>query len=177
MGKRPYPKLIKTDADGLAANTEHAILVLEISRHEIKAGNYTSSLERLMVMADSRESTLRYRESLFLMITGYDSDQRELSEIPEIRQFFARLTNEWPHWLWFLSREKGMISLFMSLLCKIKIHRANGSFGIEFIDESDLEKRLGDLLERGIALFDAFDISPAEAEASANSAINMLIGQ
>lgn len=177
MEKGPYPKLIKTDADGLAANTEHAILVLEISRQEIEAGNYTSSLERLMVMADSRESTLRYRESLFLMITGYDSDRRELPEIHEVRQLFARLTNEWPHWLWFLSREQGMISLFMSLLCKIKVHRSNGSLGIEFIDEADLEKRMGDLLERGIALFEAFDISPAEAEASANSAINMLIGQ
>lgn len=68
MEKVPYPKRIKTDADSLAANTEHAILVLEISRQEIEAGNYTSSLERLMVMADSRESTLRYRESLFLTI-------------------------------------------------------------------------------------------------------------
>lgn len=175
MDKWPHPKVIMTDAEGLAANIESALLVLLISRHEIETGNYTSSLERLLVMADSRENTLRYRESLLLQITGYDADRRELPEIPEVRQFFALLTNEWPDWLWFLSREQGTISLLMSLLCKVRIHRANASLGIEFIDKADLEQRLGDLLERGIALFDAFDIPPADAEASANSAINTLI--
>lgn len=56
-----------------------------------------------------------------------------------------------------------------------QIHRANASLGIEFIDKADLEQRLGDLLEHGFALFDAFDIPPADAEASANIAINTLI--
>jgi hypothetical protein len=177
MEKGPPPKVIKTNADGLAANTEPAILLLEISRHEIETGNYTSSLERLMVIADNRESALCYRESLLLLITGYDDDQRELPEIPEVRQFFTRLTNEWPHWLWFLSREQGTISLLMSLLCKIKIHRANGRFGIEFINKAELDQRLDDLLERGTELFKAFDISPVDAETSANTAINALIGQ
>ena len=77
-----------------------------------------------MVMAETRESTLRYRESLLLMITGYDNDRRELPEIPQVRRFMSRLTDEWPHWLWFLSREQGAISLLMSLLCTVKIHRA-----------------------------------------------------
>lgn len=70
-----------TVAEGLAANIESALLVLLISRHEIETGNYTSSLERLLVMADSRENTLRYRESLLLQITGYDADRRELRSL------------------------------------------------------------------------------------------------
>ena len=72
------PKFIRTDADGFSHISEPAILVLEISRREIESCNYTSALERLMVMADSRESTMRYRESLILQVTRYDSDAREL---------------------------------------------------------------------------------------------------
>ncbi|MFC6281162.1 chlororespiratory reduction 6 domain-containing protein [Polaromonas aquatica] len=166
-----------TNADGLASNTEPVLLILEIKRQSIESCNYASALESLMVMADSRENTLLYRESLALLITGYDADPRELPEIPEVREFFARLTNEWPHWLWFLSREQGTISLFMSLLCKIKVHRGHGQVGIEFTDKTDLNRHFGDLFDRSFPLFEAFDISPADAEASAHSAVNAIIGQ
>jgi len=163
--------IILTDADGLAENSLPAVLILQISRNEIEALNYTSSLERLMVMADSRENTIRYRESLLIQIAGYDSDPRELAEIPEVRRFFARLVNEWPHWLWFLSREQGTISLFLSLICKIKIHRAQGTYGLEFVQPAELSARIDELLTRGIALFEAFNISPEDAEMSAKSAL------
>lgn len=176
MSKRPAPTIILTDADGFSQITEPALLVLQISRQEIESCNYTSSLERLMVMTDSRENTLRYRETLHLQLTGYDADRRELAEIPEVRKFFASLVNEWPNWFWFLSREQGMISLLMSLLCKVKIHRRNGSYGIEFIDHAELEERVCDLLERGLPLLEVYGIPPAEVEASAASAVTALTG-
>jgi hypothetical protein len=50
---------LRTDACGLAAETQPATLILEISRLEIESLNFTSSLERLMVMAETRASTLR----------------------------------------------------------------------------------------------------------------------
>ena len=166
--------IILTDADGLTKNSLAAVLILQISRNEIEAMNYTSSLERLKVMADSRENTIRYRESLLIQITGYDLDPRELAEIPEVRRFFSRLVNEWPHWLWFLSRAHGTISLFLSLICKIKVHRAQGSYGLEFVQPEELAAKIDDLLTRGIALFDAFNISPEDAEESAKSAIDAM---
>ncbi len=174
MNNKSNINILRTNADGLAANTKAAVLVLEISRLEIESLNFTSSLERLMVMAETRESTLLYRESLLLMITGYDQDRRELPEIPQVREFMLRLTEEWPHWLWFLSREQGTISLLMSLLCVVKIHRAQGEFGIEFKNPKELSNRLVDLLERGTALFEAFDISPNLATQSAESALAAL---
>ncbi len=176
MNSKSKINILRTDADGFAANTKPATLILEISRTEIESLNYTSSLERLMVMAETRESTLHYRESLLLMITGYDNDRRELAEIPQVRQFMSRLTEEWPHWLWFLSREQGTISLLMSLLCEVKIHRARGQFGIEFTNPKELSDRLVDLLDRGIALFEAFDISPELVNPSAQSALAALRG-
>lgn len=171
------PNFIITDADGFAENDGPALLLLHITRNEIEECNWTSSLERLLVMCDTRENVLRYRESLVLNVLGFDDDPRELSEIPEVRQFFAKLANAWPHWIWFLHRDNNAIPLFMSLICEVKIHRAEDQFGTEFIHPDELNRRFGDLLERGIPLFEAYDIPPELAEASAMSAAVALGGE
>lgn len=169
--------LIRTDATGFSENQESALLVLEISRREIESCNVPSSLERLLVMSDSRETTLRYRESLVFQVTGYDNDRRELPEIPEVRTFFAKLTVEWPHWFWFLHRDVGAIPLLLSLLCNVKIHRgSNNSFGTEFVDPQELKDRLDDMLSRGKALFAAFAIDEEEASSSIVSAWEEIYG-
>ena len=61
---------------------------------------------------------MRYRESLVFIVCGYDEDPRELAEIPQVRAFFARLVQEWPHWLWFLARGVGVVGLFRGRLRK-----------------------------------------------------------
>ena len=105
-----------------------------------------------------------------IQVLGYDSDHRELAEIPEVRAFFARLAKEWPHWMWFLHRRVGAIHLLMALLCKVKIHRRGASTGTEFLDRYELAAQMADLFQRGNAMFDAFGISEGEAEESCNSA-------
>ena len=105
-----------------------------------------------------------------IQVLGYDSDHRELAEISEVRAFFARLAQEWPHWMWFLHRRVGAIHLLMALLCKVKIHRRGGSTGTEFLDRYELAAQMADLFQRGNAMFDAFGISEGEAEESCNSA-------
>ena len=92
-------RMMLTDAEGLANYSEAAFIVLDITRREIESGNIASVLERLHVLTDSAENVRRYRESLVFQIGGYDSDPRELPEIPEVRAFFRSLAAEWPHWL------------------------------------------------------------------------------
>lgn len=106
---------------------------------------------------------------------GYDTDPRELAEIPEVRAFFARLAIEWPHWMWFLHRRVGAIHLLMALLCKVKIHRRGASTGTEFLDRYELAAQMADLFQRGNAMFEAFGISEGEAEASCESACAELV--
>lgn len=165
------PAVILTDADGLADNTKSALLVLDISRQEIESGNVASALERLMVMSDSREVAYRYKESLLFQVGGYDGDRRELPEIPEVRAFFTRLVQEWPHWLWFLHRNVGAIPLLLALLCQVRIVRSNQGYGTKFLHLDELQQCLFDLLQRGQALFDAFDVTNEEIEASFSSAV------
>ena len=175
MPMTPRPSVVRTDADGLVAYQGDALLVLEISKREIETGNIASALERLHAIAESRETALRYQECLVIQVLGYDSDHRELAEIPEVRAFFARLAQEWPHWMWFLHRHVGAIHLLLALLCKVKIHRRGSSTGTEFLDRHELAAQMADLFQRGNAMFEAFGISESEAEASCESACAELV--
>ena len=167
--------ITRTDADGLASFTDAAMLVLYLSREEVESANVASALERLHIIVDTRESAMRYRESLVFIVCGYDEDPRELAEIPQVRAFFARLVQEWPHWLWFLARGVGAIGLFMSLLCRVKIHRSPGHYGTEFEDLAEVGAVMGDLFERGNAMFYAYGITTEQADASAESAVAELL--
>lgn len=169
-------RIVLTDADALAESTEAALLVLDLTRDEIQSANISSALERFLVICEDRESALRYRESLVFQVRGYDNDPRELPEIPEVRSFFFRLAEEWPHWLWFLQRKSGSIPLLISLLCQVKIHRNPGAFGTEFLDPHEVGSTLLDLFQRGNAMFDAFEIPDELARASADSAVAEMHG-
>jgi len=170
-------RVMLTDADGLANNSEPALIVLDITRREIESGNIASALERLHVLTDSAESVRRYRESLVFQIGGYDSDPRELPDIPEVRAFFRRLAAEWPHWLWFLHRGVGAIGLLLALLCDVRVVRGAGSYGTEFLNQAQLAAAVADLLDRGNALFATYGITAEEAAESADSAVAELLGE
>lgn len=175
MSQDPKILLMRTDADGLANFNEEALVVLDLTRTEIEAGNISSALERLMALTDSKETALRFQESLLIHITGYDNDPRELVEVPEVRAFFGKLIQQWPNWLWFLMRSVGAIPLLMGLICQVKVNRREDLVGMEFLDRHELAQKMLDLFERGNAMFLAFGITPAQSEASAASACAELV--
>lgn len=172
-GPVPFMRRISADQLDSAAGPE-TFVVLEVAAREIASQNIASSLERLHALSDTAEAALRFQEKLFISVQGFDHDPRELVEIPEVRAFFTRLADAWPHWFWFLSRESGDISLLLALLCPVKVHRQAGQFGVEFVDQAALAAQINSLLSRGVALFEAFDISPAQAQASADSALRTM---
>lgn len=165
-------------ANDLASNTEPKFVVLHISRSEIEACNIASAHERLLVLIDSPENVLLYRESLTFMVSGYDHDERELPEIPEVRAYFKRLAADWPHWLWFLARGCGALPLLISCLCSVVVHRSHipGIFTTEFIDPKQVQCVLLDLVGRGNALFSAMNISFELADESLESALQEVVG-
>lgn len=165
------------DADEMAKQDAPAIIILDISREDILAGDTASALERLSVLTQTEESVRRYRECLIFQVRGYDEDPRVIVEIPEIRAFFEALSQAWPYWLWFLRRDLGAVALFMSLLCRVEVLRElDGSVGTEFLDMAELKSCLIDLFTRANPLFEAFQISPGEIISSARSAAAEITG-
>lgn len=160
----------RVDADEFAQCSNDAVVVLEISRREIEHCDFGSALERLHIMADTRENALRYRESMFLMVTGYDNDPRELCEVPEIRTFFSKLSDQWPHWIWFLNRDLAMVPLLMSFLCRVQVLHKPGAAGLRFVDGSELRARIAELHSRSAPFFSTFSIETEKVESSLRSA-------
>lgn len=165
-------KITFTDADGLADNEELAIVILSIRREDIETGNLASALERLHVLTDSRENVLRYREALVFQVDGYDDDPRELSEIPEVRAYFRKLTDEWPHWVWFLHRRLGAIPLLFALLCRVTVLRGpDTERQTAFESTEEMRGVMLELMQRGMSLFDTYEIPSLDIDAAVVSAL------
>ncbi len=173
--KNSRPEIQFVGHDDLASNTESAFVVAVITRDEIEAGQYGTALTQLHVLSDSEANVRLYRESLTLMVDGYNDDGRALAEIPEVRAYFRQLVREWPFFLWYLARGNGNITLLLSLLCHVQIVRqSDGSIITDFEEMGEIRAHLEDLFKRGNALFAAYAISHKEIAESASSAVSDL---
>ena len=105
------PKVIIADADVLDNIDEPAFIIVQILKQDITSLNTASAIERLHALTDSKRNILRFRESIVFQVNGYDTDIRELPEIPEVRTYFTALCKEWPHWFWFMARDTGAIKM------------------------------------------------------------------
>jgi TPR repeat protein len=78
-------------------------VVLDFDKGDIEAGD-TSDVMAVLKQLLERDAATKFCERVDLRCTGYDSDSRELWEIPEVRAFVQRLDQQFPYWCYFLSR-------------------------------------------------------------------------
>ncbi len=78
-------------------------VVLDFDRGDIEAGDTTDVMSVLKQLLE-RDAATKFCEGVDIRCTGYDSDSRELWEIPEVRAFVQRLDQQFPYWCYFLSR-------------------------------------------------------------------------
>jgi hypothetical protein len=89
-------------------------VVLMVSRREVEQADLASVLSRLKVFLATREDAWRYRGQMTLVVDGYNSDPRELVDIPEVRSLLRRLEAEWPYWAFFFNQVDDSIKLLLS---------------------------------------------------------------
>ena len=86
-----------------------------ISRHDVESGKTVDVLRRLRTISDSPSLVRNLPQSIFVDFAGYDADQRELYDIPELRAFFQRVTLQWPYWAHFALRDPLFIRMLALL--------------------------------------------------------------
>ena len=90
-------------------------VVLDFDRGDIEAGD-TSNVMAVLKQLLERDAATKFCERVDLCCSGYDSDSRELWEIPEVRAFVQKLDQQFPYWCYFLSRNgEGLMWLTYSL--------------------------------------------------------------
>lgn len=79
-------------------------LVVVVSRAEVESMNPSVSLEILKRLIESPERARDFVERVDIVFHGYDDTREELFEIPEVREFVHQLDQQFPFWLFFLSK-------------------------------------------------------------------------
>jgi hypothetical protein len=104
--------------DDLASSVD--ALVLLLTREEIEAGRVGSAVDRLMTLSDRREHVLRFAQGVFIMVTGYDHDPRELPQIPEVVRFVRQIDAAWPYAMHFFEIEGDSLALWLHMLIETR---------------------------------------------------------
>jgi hypothetical protein len=88
-----------------------------VSRRDVDSADIQSTLGALRRLTESPETARRFFERVEISFHGYDQIPQELFEIDEVRQFVYKLDEQFPYWLFFLSkRHLGLQCLLYSLL-------------------------------------------------------------
>jgi hypothetical protein len=111
------------------------VLVLRISRREIVAGRIGDVVDRLMVLSDRREHVKRHEGTMLLEVEGYDSDPREVCEIPEVVGFVRSVNLHWPYWLYFMERSSAQVQMLLCMLTDVeRVQVGQGRSAFRFKD-------------------------------------------
>ena len=91
-------------------------LSVVVRRQQVEAGNISEPLLTLRKLL-TRDAAVKFCERVDIGVAGYDDDSRELYEIPEVRDFIHRLDEEFPYWLYFLSKRRLGLMFILSCFC------------------------------------------------------------
>jgi hypothetical protein len=79
-------------------------LTIVISKEDVEAGDISTSLVVLRRLLESPKTARQFAERVDIAFHGYDDVALELFEMPAVRSFVNKLDEEFPYWLFFLSK-------------------------------------------------------------------------
>ncbi len=138
-------------------------VVFVISRQQVEALDLDEPLDFLhsLVPTAHPHHAWAYKGRLSLVIAGYETDPRELFEIPEVCGYLRALDEQWPFWLFFFNQVDDSIKLIaLCLASSIEVVP-----GAAHIDPDGLRR----FLERSFTalnyLFESYGFPESENEA------------
>ena len=94
-------------------------IVLQIPQEAIQNCNTSEYVALLHGATGSLQSFETAFQRYVFLISGYDNDQRELYQIPEVVSFIKDLNSKLPFWLYFINTsDKKFFSWMIACLCQ-----------------------------------------------------------
>lgn len=84
------------------------LILLEISREVMRSGDSRTVLARLRQLTSDRSTVMTGCGRLFLMVSGYDEDERPLPAVAEYGSFMQSLMRDWPYFGWFCALDSDL---------------------------------------------------------------------
>jgi hypothetical protein len=97
-----------------------------ITRREVEGWQVQEVVLKLNELSATSKSTRRYQDALVVKFSGYDSDRRQLHQIPEVVRFFWAVFAQWPYFFHFLHKTADAFRPVMLLLVTQEVATENG---------------------------------------------------
>jgi hypothetical protein len=94
------------------------LLVVRVERRDVEESDIRPVLAELTLLLDAGNVS-KYLGRVDLSFAGYGSEPRELCQIPEVREWMAKLDKAFPYWFAFLNKSSHSMSLVAFALCPI----------------------------------------------------------
>ncbi len=136
-------------------------IVVEFKRDEIERGDLRRVYDILSGLTATKEAAEFGEGKLMFFFSGWDEDPREISEIPEIRRWFVRLTEVFPYWMHFVEKQGSTLSHVLMLLCQGSTEYSpdTGMVGWRFADLNELREKVLWLLSAQNVLYEKLDLA------------------
>ena len=138
-------------------------VVFVISRQQVEALDLDESIDFLhsLVPIAHPHHAWAYKGRLSLVIAGYETDPRELFEIPEVCRYLRALDEQWPFWLFFFNQVDDSIKLIaLCLASSIEVVP-----GAAHIDPNGLRRFMERAFTAVNYLFESYGFPESENEA------------
>ncbi len=86
-------------------------LDITITIEDIVNQDISAQMAILSALLDNEDFAIYFREKVNIVFTGINPGDKNLWEIPEVRKYIQKLDDEFPYWLYFLSKESGDLNL------------------------------------------------------------------
>jgi len=112
--------------------------VLQISQETIQNCDTSEYVTLLHGITGSLQSFEAAFQRYVLSVSGYDNDQRELYQIPEVVSFIKDLNSKLPFWLYFVNTaDKRFFSWMIACLCRaISLDHDDETIYADFNDDA-----------------------------------------
>ncbi len=105
-----------------------SLLGIAISKSEVRAESLSTLSSIIKKMTKNKKMMLSRRASAEIFFPEYDSDPREIYEIPEVRRWFLKTILHGIPWFYFLDQNKGIsLSLLLFCTCEVSFEGVYGS--------------------------------------------------
>ena len=108
-----FHKMLR-EMEGMGVRVERTLM---IQRSDVESMNVAPYLHTLLSILGDRETVVRRRQDVRPCFCGYDSDPRELFQVPEVRAFLSRLDQQFPYWFYFVEPACGFLETLLQCLC------------------------------------------------------------
>lgn len=140
-------------------------VIVIVKKEDVLKNDISAVYNKLCVFSESREMAMNYANMMSIIFDGWETDQREIYQIDEIRTYMRELTKAWPFWFHFINKADHNLLVIMESLMRIKKTIHTQGIVRAVLADGELSRVLGDLFGGMNWLYDKLGFTEAENSA------------